>query len=85
MLNNLQRMRLKLLQKEQFKKKAEATSDSLVLKFLIKSQKFRRNYSKVIEKQLQMNMRKKYLKKRSSEERQEIIDELGLKQYNNAI
>ena len=78
-------MRLKLLQKEQFKKKAEATSDSLVLKFLIKSQKFRRNYSKVIEKQLQMNMRKKYLKKRSSEERQEIIDELGLKQYNNAI
>ena len=28
-------------------------------------------------------MRKKYLKKRSSEERQEIIDELRLKQYNS--
>ena len=72
MLNNLQQKCLKLLQKEQFKNTAEATSDllrnknaeavelrrSLTMVELRKSQKL---YQK--QKQLQMNMIKKYLKK----------------------
>ena len=43
MLNNLQHMRLKLLQKEQFKKKWKQLVIKLVIKLLIELQKFQKN------------------------------------------
>ena len=47
---------------------------------LIKSQLFQKIYRKVLPRQLQMSIIKKYLKKYiSPEERQKIIDELILK------
>ena len=82
-------MRLKLLQKKQFKKRAEATGDLNGYKLLIglqkfqkihnklitnehdqknqkntkKSQKFQNIHSKIIQRQLQMRMIKKDIKK----------------------
>ena len=43
MLKNLQQMRLKLLQKEQFKKAAEATGDLISNKIVDKSTKISEN------------------------------------------
>ena len=71
-------MLLKLLQKEQFKKQQNQLDIWLVTKLLIKNSKNQKIYNKIIQKQLQMTMMKKYLEK----ERQEIIDELKL---NNII
>ena len=71
-------MLLKLLQKEQFKKQQNQLDIWLVTKLLIKNSKNQKIYNKIIQKQLQMTMMKKYLEK----ERQEIIDKLKL---NNII
>ena len=59
----------------------------LVMKLLIKLQKSQVVNFRISQKQLQINMIKKYLKKDiSSEERQEIVDDLRLVyQYNNGI
>ena len=61
----------------------------------MKSQKFVKSSQQNNQRQLQMSMIKKYLKKDMylqkkdknvyPEERQEIFDELRLKQYNNEI
>ena len=59
---NLQQMRLKLLQKEQFKKQQKQLVISLVIKLLIELQKFQDIHNKIIQKQLQMSTKKKYLK-----------------------
>ena len=56
-------MRLKLLQKEQFKKQQEQLVVSLVIKLLIELQKFQKIHSKIIHRQLQMRMITKYPKK----------------------
>ena len=61
-LKNLQQMRLKLLQKEQFKKQQKQLVISLVIKLLIELQKFQGIHNKIIQKQLQMSTKKKYLK-----------------------
>ena len=61
-LKNLQQMRLKLLQKEQFKKQQKQLVISLVIKLLIELQKFQNIHNKIIQKQLQMSTKKKYLK-----------------------
>ena len=61
-LKNLQQMRLKLLQKEQFKKQQKKLVISLVIKLLIELQKFQDIHNKIIQKQLQMSTKKKYLK-----------------------
>ena len=61
-LKNLQQMRLKLLQKEQFKKQQKQLVISLVIKLLIELQKFQDIHNKIIQKQLQMSTKKKYLK-----------------------
>ena len=51
----------------------------LVIKLLIKLQKSQKIHNRIIQKQLQMNIIKKYLKKDiSPEERQEIIDDVKL-------
>ena len=55
-------MRLKLLQKEQFKKQQKQLVISLVIKLLIELQKFQDIHNKIIQKQLQMSTKKKYLK-----------------------
>ena len=55
-------MRLKLLQKEQFKKQQKQLVISLVIKLLIELQKFQNIHNKIIQKQLQMSTKKKYLK-----------------------
>ena len=71
-------MLLKLLQKDQFKKTAEATDGWIVTKLPIQLQKFKKIHNKIIQKQLQMSM---IPKERciSPEKRQDIIDELRLK------
>ena len=53
----------------------------LEIKSLIKLREVQKIQSNIIQKELQMSMIKKYIKKRyvSLEERQEIIDELRLK------
>ena len=61
-LKNLQQMRLKLLQKEQFKKQQKQLVISLVIKLLIELRKFQDIHNKIIQKQLQMSTKKKYLK-----------------------
>ena len=55
-------MRLKLLQKEQFKKQQKQLVISLVIKLLIELRKFQDIHNKIIQKQLQMSTKKKYLK-----------------------
>ena len=70
-------MHLKLLQKEQPKKTAEATGDFTCDKIAHKTAKFSKLSHQNIQKQLQMSMIKKYLKKYISlEERWKIIDYL---------
>ena len=63
MLKNLQEMRLKLLQKELFKKHQKQVVISLLTKLIIKSKKIQKSHNKIIQKHLQMSMKKKYLKK----------------------
>ena len=75
----MQQRHLKLLRKKQLKKTAEASSDLIGNKIadrITKSQKLR---NRIIQKQLQMSMIIKYLKKNVSlEERQKNIDDLRL-------
>ena len=59
----LQQMHLKLLKKEQFKKQQKQLVIWLVIKLLIKSRGFQKGRNKLIQKQLQMSMIKKYQKK----------------------
>ena len=74
MLNNLQQMCLKLLQKEQLKKQQKQLVVLLVIKLLIELQKFQKIHNKIIKKQLQISMINKYLKKDIyPEKRQEIL------------
>ena len=56
MLNNLQQLHLKLFQKGQFKKQQKRLLIWLVIKLLLKSQKFKKIHNKIIQKQLQMSM-----------------------------
>ena len=67
MLNNLQQKPLKLLQQKRFKKQQNQLVIGLVIKLLIKSQKFQKIYNKIIPRQLQLSTIKstvkKYLKK----------------------
>ena len=63
MLNNMPQMHLELLQKEQFKKQQEQAVIWLVIKLLIQLQKFKKIHNKILQRPLQMNMIKKYLKK----------------------
>ena len=60
MLKNLKKIDLKPLQKESFKKQQKQLVILLVIKMLMKLQKFQKIHNKII--QLQMNMIKKYLK-----------------------
>ena len=72
-------MHLKLLQNNSFKKQQKQLVILLVTKMVIKLQKFQKTH-KIIQRQFQMRMIKKYLKIYVSPElRQEIIDELRLK------
>ena len=68
MLNNPQQMCLKLLQKEQFKKQQKELVIWLVVKLLIKLQKFQKIHNKMIQTKLQMRNIKKYLNKDMSPE-----------------
>ena len=63
MLTNLPQMRLKLLQKEQYKKTPEAIDDLIGNKGVAKLEKFKKIRNKIIQRQLQKKMRRKYLKK----------------------
>ena len=74
-------MHIKLLQLEQSKKQLKQLVIWLVIKLFIKLQESQEVHRRIIQKQLQMNMIKKYLKKDryiSPKERQKIIDELRL-------
>ena len=80
MLDNLQLMRSKIA----IQKLTQATGDLIGNSTTAELQKFLRIHHRTIQKQLQMSMIKKYLKKDiyiyiSPEKRQEIIDELTLK------
>ena len=76
MLNNLLQMYLKVLQKEQFKKTAEATGDLIGNKIADKitrvSKTLPQNNSGTNEEQI---LRERYL---SPEQRQDIVDHLRL-------
>ena len=79
MLNNLLKMHLKLLQKEQLKKTAEGTVDLIRnIKSLIK---LKQTHQRLIQRQIhkpkktQLKYQKIYI---SSEKRQQIIDDLSL-------
>ena len=76
MLNNLLQMHLKLLQKEQLKKTAEATADLIRnIKSLIKlEQTHQRLIQRLIHK-TQLKYQKIYI---SPEKRQQIIDDVSL-------
>ena len=63
MLNNVQQMHLKLLQKKPLKKQQKQLVSWLVINLLIKLRGFQKIHSKIIQRQLQMSMIKKYLKK----------------------
>ena len=81
MLHILQEMRLKLLQKEQFRKQQKQLVIWLVIKLLTKvtkvSKNSQQNNSETVTNQLVKEIpKKRYI---SPEERQEVIDELRLK------
>ena len=81
MLINLQQMRLKLVQKEQFKKQQKQLVIWLIIKLLIKSLKFKKksqqnNLETVTNEHGKEIPKEKYI---SLEERQEIIDKLRSK------
>ena len=56
-------MNLKLLQIESFKKRRKQLVIQLVIKLLIKLQKLQKTHNKIIQRQLQISIIKKYLKK----------------------
>ena len=80
-LNNLQQMHLKLLQKESFKKTAEATGHLIGTKIVNKITKTQKNSQENNLKIVINGYDKEIPKERyiSPEERQEITDELRLK------
>ena len=63
MLNNLQQIHLELLRKDWFRKQQKLLLIWLVIKLLKKLQKSQKRHNRIIQKQLQMSMIKKYLKK----------------------
>ena len=71
MLNNLQQMRLKLLQKEQFNKQQKQLVIWLVIKLLTELRGFQKIHNKIIQRKLQMRMIKKYLKKDMSPQKKD--------------
>ena len=72
-------MCLKLLQKEQFKKQQKQLVIWLVVKLLIKLQKFQKIHNKMIQTQLQMRIIKKYLNKDMClQKKDKIVDEMRL-------
>ena len=73
MLSSIQKMRLKLLQKEQFKKQQRQLVIWLVIKLLITLREFQKIHNKIIQKQLQMRMKKIYISRRKIKR---IIDDL---------
>ena len=78
----LKNMRLKLIRKEQFKKYfVKQLVIWLVIKLIIELQKFQKILNKIIPKQLQIRIIKKYIEKIniSPKERQDIIDKLIFK------
>ena len=86
MLHNLQQIRLKLLQKEQFRKIAEATSDFVDNNIAVRITKIFKNLQQNNLETITNEHDKETPKERyaSSEKRQEIIDDMRLKkQYNN--
>ena len=62
-LNNIATDAFKIVSKRAIQKTAEATDDSIGNKILTKLRKFQKTHNKRIQKQLQMSMIKKYLKK----------------------
>ena len=79
MPRNVQQMHVKL-QKESFKKQQKQPVIWFVIKFPGKLRKFQTIHNKIIQRQLQMSMIKKYLKEGIfPEKRQEITDKLRLK------
>ena len=69
----------KLLQEDSFKNKQKELKIWLVTKLLIELLKSQNVHHRIIQKQLQTNMKKKYLMKDiSPEERQKTIDDLWL-------
>ena len=81
MLHILQEMRLKLLQKEQFRKQQKQLVIWLVIKLLTKVTKVSKNSQQNNSETVTNQNVKEIPKKRyiSPEERQEVIDELRLK------
>ena len=73
MLNNLQLICLKLLHKEQFKKKLKQLVICLVIKLIIELQKFQNNSEAVTNEHDKEIPNKRYI---SSEEKPQIIDNL---------
>ena len=80
MLNNLPQIRLKLLQNKQIKKTAEVTGDLIGNKIANKTTKVSQNTQHNNSENDKQILKEIYI---SPKERQEIIDELRLKQYNN--
>ena len=81
MLHILQEMRLKLLQKEQFRKQQKQLVIWLVIKLLTKVTKVSKNSQQNNSETVTNQHVKEIPKKRyiSPEERQEVIDEIRLK------
>ena len=73
MLNNLQLICLKLLHKEQFKKKLKQLVICLVIKLIIELQKFQNNSEAVTNEHDKEIPKKRYI---PSEEKPQIIDNL---------
>ena len=71
---------LKTTSKRVIQKQQKQLVNWLVIKLLKELQMFQKINNKIIQRQLQMNMIKKYLKKRyiSPKKRQEIVDDLRL-------
>ena len=76
MLNNLSLMRLRLLEKEHFRKQQKKLVISLVIKLLIELQKFQQMYSKIIQRLT--NGHNEGIPKERYLSPEEIIDELRL-------
>ena len=76
MLNNLSLMRLRLLEKEHFRKQQKKLVISLVLKLLIELQKFQQMYNKIIQRLT--NEHNEGIPKERYLSLEEIIDELRL-------
>ena len=81
MLNNLQQMQLKLLQKESFRKQQKQLVISLVIKLAIELREFQKTFQQNNLETVKKMHDKEIPKERyiSPEERQGIIDKLRLK------